>query len=280
MSVQASTIQMPDTASFAKEFAREQRARTFRKIGYGIGFPILLLLLWEGAVHLGLVDRRFFPAPSEVVVRIGELLANERERSRLLLDIGVTFQRLLFGYLIGAISGVAVGLAMGLSETIRYSMGPLVNAMFPMPKLAIFPLLIVIFGLGDPSKVALIALGVFFMTCLNTLSGVLYSNPVHREMAQAFRIPRLTRWFRIVIPSAMPSIVTGLKLGLGQALILVVSAEFVASQDGLGQFIWQAWQVLDVSRMFMGLVVIALTGGAAVLFGELLERRLIPWANQ
>lgn len=280
MSVDAVASPAVATERFAARFARAQRNRTLRKIGYGIGFPIALLLLWEAAVHLGLIDRRFFPAPSEVTSRIGELLADDRERARLLLDIGVTYQRLIYGYLIGAISGVAVGLAMGLSETVRYSLGPLVNALFPMPKLAIFPLLIVVFGLGDPSKVALIALGVFFMTCLNTLSGVLYSNPVHREMAQAFRIPRLTRWFRIVIPSAMPSIVTGLKLGLGQALILVVSAEFVASQNGLGQFIWQAWQVLDVSRMFMGLVVIALTGGAAVLFGEFLERKLIPWANQ
>jgi NitT/TauT family transport system permease protein len=76
----------------------------------------------------------------------------------------------------------------------------------------------------------------------------------------------------------MPSIVTGLKLGLGQALILVVSAEIVAAQEGLGHFISDSWQVLNVSRMFIGLIVVALTGGAAVLFGEILERRLVPWA--
>lgn len=264
----------------SRKNSRARRKKTLQQIGFGVGFPLFLLLVWEALVFLGLIDRRFFPAPSEIAARIGELLANDRERMRLLADIGATYQRLFFGYVIGAATGVTAGLAMGLSTTVRYSIGPLINAMFPMPKLAIFPLLIVIFGLGNPSKVALIALGVFFMTCLNTLSGVIYSNPVHREMAQAFRIPRFTRWFRVVIPSAMPSIVTGLKLGLGQALILVVSAEFVAAQDGLGQFIWQAWQVLDVSRMFMGLVVIALTGGVAVLFGEFLERRLIPWSSQ
>src|ERR1019366_4702994 len=142
--------------------------------------------------------------------------------------------------------------------------------------LAIFPLLIVIFGLDDPSKIVLVAIGVFYMTCLTTLSGVLYSNPLHRDVARAFRIPAWTRWFRIVLPAAMPSIVTGLKLGLGQALILVVSAEIVAAQEGLGHFIWDSWQVLNVSRMFIGLIVVALTGGAAVLFGEILERRLVP----
>jgi NitT/TauT family transport system permease protein len=82
-----------------------------------------------------------------------------------------------------------------------------------------------------------------------------------------------------VVPAALPSIVTGLKLGLGQALILVVSAEFVAAQEGLGHFIWDSWQVLDVSRMFMGLIVVAITGGGAVLIGETLERRLTPWVT-
>lgn len=268
-----------DVAALTNEFARARRRKLMQQIGFGIGFPLFLLLLWQVLVMAGLIDRRFFPAPTEVAVRIVELLSNEGERAKLWIDISATFQRLFFGYVIGASAGVLAGLAMGLSAPVRFSLGPLVGALFPMPKLAIFPLLIVMFGLGDPSKVALIALGVFFMTCLNTLSGVLYSNPVHQEMAQAFRIPRMTRWFRVVVPSAMPSIVTGLKLGLGQALILVVSAEFVAAQEGIGRFVWDSWQVLDVSRMFMGLVVIALTGGAAVLLGEFVERRLIPWSN-
>jgi NitT/TauT family transport system permease protein len=168
---------------------------------------------------------------------------------------------------------------MGLSTTVRFCLGPLVTATFPTPKLAIFPLLIVIFGLGDASKIALITLGVFYMTCLSTVSGVLYSNPLHRDVARAFRIPAWTRWSRIVVPAALPSIVTGLKLGLGQALILVVSAEFVAAQEGLGHFIWDSWQVLDVSRMFMGLFVVAITGGGAVLLGEMMERRLTPWVT-
>lgn len=175
--------------------------------------------------------------------------------------------------------GVVTGVTMGLSTNVRYALGPLVNATFPTPKLAIFPLLIVIFGLGDPSKIALITLGVFYMTCLSTLSGVLYSNPLHGDVAQAFKMPAWTRWSRVVVPAALPQIVTGLKLGLGQALILVVSAEFVAAQQGLGQFIWDSWQVLDVSRSFVGLIVVALTGGAAVLIDETVERKLIPWSS-
>lgn len=259
--------------------ARRRRTKLLQQIGLGLGFPCLLLLAWEIAVAAGWVDRRFFPAPTDTAVGLVALLADPVERARLFVDMTATYQRLVIGYGIGATLGVVTGVAMALSNLVRYALGPLVNATFPTPKLAIFPLLIVIFGLGDPSKIALIALGVFYMTCLNTLSGVLYANPIYRDVAQAFRMPAWTRWTRVVVPSAMPAIVTGLKLGLGQALILVVSAEFVAAQEGLGHFIWDSWQVLDVSRMFMGLIVVALTGGAEVLFGEVLERRLIPWAN-
>lgn len=262
-----------------RKMLRARRTRLLMQIMLGIGFPCALLFVWELLAATGTIDRRFFPAPSETFISLVGLLQNTGERQRLIVDIMATYQRLVIGYGIGATLGIVTGAAMALSAPIRFSLGPLINATFPTPKLAIFPLLIVIFGLDDPSKIVLVAIGVFYMTCLTTLSGVLYSNPLHRDVARAFRIPAWTRWFRIVLPAAMPSIVTGLKLGLGQALILVVSAEIVAAQEGLGHFIWDSWQVLNVSRMFIGLIVVALTGGAAVLFGEILERRLVPWAT-
>jgi NitT/TauT family transport system permease protein len=275
----ALAIEGSDLDALARKMVQARRARLVKQIVLGIGFPFALLLLWEVLARAGFIDQRFFPAPSKIFSGMIALLSNTGERARLLTDIGATYQRLIVGYGIGATLGVVTGVTMGLSTNVRYCLGPLVNATFPTPKLAIFPLLIVIFGLGDPSKIALIALGVFYMTCLSTLSGVLYSNPLHLDVAQAFKMPAWTRWSRVVVPAALPQIVTGLKLGLGQALILVVSAEFVAAQQGLGQFIWDSWQVLDVSRMFVGLIVVALTGGAAVLIGEAVERKLIPWSS-
>lgn len=244
----------------------------------GIGVPVVVLLIWQILSKTGLIDRRFFPAPSDTFAATLDLLARPDERGRLWIDVVATYHRLAVGYAIGATSGVIVGVAMALSRPIRYGLGPSISATFPTPKLAIFPLLIVVFGLGDASKVALVALGVFYMTCINTLSGVLYAAPIYRDVAKAFRMPAWIRWTRVVIPSAMPAIMTGLKLGLGQALILVISAEFVSAQEGLGHFIWDSWQVLDVPRMFMGLIVVALTGGGAVILGEIVERKLIPWA--
>jgi ABC-type nitrate/sulfonate/bicarbonate transport system permease component len=266
-------------AALPRQMLRARRARTLLRIALGVGFPCALLLLWELLANIGAIDRRFFPAPSRIFVGLFGLLGDPGERGRLVVDILATYQRLAIGYGIGATLGVVTGVAMGLSTAVRFCLGPLISATFPTPKLAIFPLLIVMFGLGDASKIALITLGVFYMTCISSLSGVVYSNPIHHDVARAFKIPAWTRWSKIVVPSALPSIVTGLKLGLGQALILVVSAEFVAAQEGLGHFIWDSWQVLDVTRMFMGLIVVALTGGAAVILGEMLEHRLTPWAK-
>lgn len=260
------------------EAIRARRMRSFRRVALGLGFPLGLLLVWEVLVGAGVVDHRFFPAPHTIVVSAAALLANADDRGALLKDLEVTGLRLVIGYAAGALLGIAVGMAMGLYEPIRDALRPFVNATMPTPKLAIFPLLIVLFGIGDASKIALVVIGVFYMTGVSTLSGVQYSSPIYRDVATAFRLPIWTRWTSIVVPAALPSIVTGLKLGLGQALILVVSAEFVAAQAGIGHFIWNAWQVLDIPRMFVGLVIVSLAGGVAVFAGEILERRLTPWA--
>ena len=258
---------------------RAARRRQWLKIGLGIGFPLALILIWELAVWADLVDRRFFPPPSRIVLSGATLLADAHERGVLGADLLASGYRILVSYVLGSLLGTVTGIAMGLCLPLRYALGPLISAVYPTPKLAIFPLVIVIFGLDDGSKIALMTIGVFFMSCVSTLSGVVHANPIHRDVARAFRIPAWTRWTRVVVPGALPSIVTGLKLGLGQALILVVSTEMVSGQNGIGHFIWDSWQVLNIPRMFVGLVIVALSGGAAMLFGELLERKLAPWTT-
>jgi len=257
---------------------RHRRRKAKRlQIALGIGFPIFLLIIWEILTRAGIADRRFFPAPTTIGTVMVQLLESPFERAKIAADIVATFKRLLIGYGLGAAAGISLGLAMGLSAKMRYSVAPMITATFPTPKLALFPFLIVLFGLGDASKIAILVLGVFYMTCLSTLTGVTYSNPMYRDVAQAFRIPRTVYWLRVVIPAALPSIVTGLKLGVGQALILIVAVEMIASQEGIGHFIWNSWEIFDVPRMFMGLIIAILMGGGAMLFGEFLERKLTPW---
>jgi ABC-type nitrate/sulfonate/bicarbonate transport system permease component len=236
--------------------------------------------LWELGSAIGWINPQFFPSPSSVASRAW----SDAIHGTLASDVGTalryTLVRIAWGFGIGALSGLIVGLAMGTVRAVRFGLGPLVNATYPMPKIALLPLLLVLLGIGEASKIALVAVGVFFMVALNTLSGVVFSNPLHHDVARAFAFPRWLYYRHVVIPSAMPSILTGVKLGMGQSLILVVSVEFVSASNGLGYFIWNAWQVLDIPRMFVGLAFVLLLGAAAAWIGDALEHRLVPWARR
>lgn len=267
----------PATQRLVAQTLSRRRRQGIWRIVLGLGFPLALLAIWEACAQAGLVDRRFFPAPTRIGASIVDLLASRDDRSQLLTHVQATLWRLLVGYGIGGVSGIGIGVLMGLNTWVRNALSPVLYGLFPMPKIAIYPLVIVMFGIGDASSSALVMLGVFFMTCINTLSGVLYTNRIYHDVATAFRMPALTRWFRVIIPSAMPAIITGARLGLGQALILVISAEFVSGDTGLGRMIWDSWQVLNIPRMFVGLAVILLLGGAAAMLGDWAEKKLIPW---
>lgn len=255
-----------------------QRRQQFLKWALGAGVPIVLLVCWELLTLAGAIDRRFFLPPSRIIATSADLVMHPEQRAILIRDVLLSLYRVSVGYVLGAVVGTAAGIVMGLWRPLRFAFGPLIHATYPMPKIAIFPLFIVIFGLADTSKIALIAFGVFFMTWMSTLSGVLYSNQIYHDVAKAFRFPPWIRWTRVVVPAALPAIVTGLKLGMGQAFILVVATEMISGEDGIGHFIWKSWEVLDIARMFLGLVIVALFGLAAMFSGDVLERRLTPWA--
>lgn len=262
-----------------RRWVRQRRTDLAMRIVLGAGVPIVLLALWQLGADAGLIDKRFFPPPVSIVSRGYNDIVHQRLLQELGGDIGITLIRLLVGFALGAVTGVLIGLLMGSIRTIRNAISPLVYATYPMPKIAILPLLLVAFGIGNGSKIVLIAIGVFFVTCLSTLSGVLYSNPIFRDVGRSFGFPLHYQYSHIIIPAALPSIFNGLKLGIGQALILVVSAEFVSSNDGLGYFIWNSWQLFNVPRMFIGLVCVAIGGAIAVIGGDLAERWLVPWGG-
>jgi len=266
-----------EVKKLVNETLRARRNLKLQSVLLGIGFPLTLLALWQIAATTGVIDRRFFPAPVTIAHSIYDFLSEPANRALLGEHILRTLSRLAVGYGIGATAGVTLGVIMGLSTRTRFAVAPLLFVMFPLPKIAIYPLMIVIFGIGDASSAALVTLGVFFMTTINTLSGVLYTNAIYHDVSAAFQMPPLTRWFRVFIPSAMPSIMTGLRLGIGQALILVISSEFVSADNGIGRFIWDSWQVLDIAQMFMGLSIVLLLAGIAAVVGDYAERKLIPW---
>jgi ABC-type nitrate/sulfonate/bicarbonate transport system permease component len=238
-----------------------------------IGSPILLVLLWEFVVRVKLLDPLFFPAPSSILETFyqyaisGELVSNS----------WITLQRIVIGFLIGAIPGIAIGLVAGLNKWIAAAVDPIVSLLYPIPKIAILPLVLLIFGIGEESKHALVAIGVFFIMLINTESGVRQIEPIYLDVARAFKIRPLSLYLRVVLPGAMPNIFTGLKLSIGVAVVLAVAAEFTAAKSGLGYTIWSGWQTLQVEKMYVALVLVSLLGFLLTLLLDFCERFAIPW---
>jgi len=235
--------------------------------------PMLFIALWEIAVRTQLLDWRFFPAPSSIAGRFSDLVAS----GELLMHVAISVKRVFLGFVFGAAPALALGLVMGLSRWVRAAVNPLVAATYPIPKSAIVPLMLLIFGLGDASKIALVAIGVFYLVLINTTAGVMTIERIYLEAGRNFGAGRLQLFLTVALPGALPLIFTGLRLGMGIGLILIVIAEVVGARSGIGYLIWQAWTIFDVERMYVGLVVIAILGWVTTLAFDYTERLLIPW---
>jgi NitT/TauT family transport system permease protein len=235
--------------------------------------PIAILLAWEALARLGVLDRRFFPAPSNVIVELGALLW----QGELLPDIGWTLARVAVGFVLGAVPAVVLGIAMGLSPLLRGFLRPAIGAIYPIPKVALFPLVMLVFGLGEEAKWAIVAIAVFFQVVLSTVAGVVNIEPIYLDVAKNFGASRWQAWRRVALPAALPFIFTGCQLGLGMALIVVVIAEQFGTKVGLGYLIWRSWQVFEVDDMYAGLLVIAVLGTLIQLGIGQLEHIVIRW---
>jgi NitT/TauT family transport system permease protein len=183
---------------------------------------------------------------------------------------------LFLGFLLGAIPALVIGLTMGLYRPVRALVEPLILGTYPIPKSAILPLILLIFGLGEPSKVVMVAIGVFYPVVINTVSGVLQIPKMYLDVGHNFGASRWNMFTTIALPGALPFIMTGIKLGAGLGLILIAIAEMIGAQSGLGYMIWNAWQILSVNTMYVGLIMIALVGFALTVILNEIERYLIP----
>uniref|UniRef100_A0A7C5RSL5 ABC transporter permease n=1 Tax=Thermomicrobium roseum TaxID=500 RepID=A0A7C5RSL5_THERO len=235
--------------------------------------PIALLLIWEVAARAGWVDQRFFPAPSAIVRAFWDAITT----GVLLHHLKITLWRVLLGTLIGGVPAVLIGLAMGLWRWLRLTLDPIIAATYPLPKSALFPLLLLIFGLGEGSKVSMVAIGVFYLAVTNAMEGVLAINPVYFDVAKTFGARRWDVIRTVALPGAMPLVLAGLRLGVGTGLILGVLAEMLGARDGLGYLLWSAWQTFSVSSLWATLFVTAILGFVSVQLVDFLRRVLVPW---
>ena len=238
-----------------------------------IATPLALLALWELLARTGAIDVRFFPAPSRIFARMADLIAT----GELWTHTAASLQRLFVGFWVGLLPAIVLGVLMGLSRPIRAALSPLISGTYPIPKSALLPLILLIFGLGEMSKVVMVAIGVFYPVVLNTMSGVVQVAPIYYDVARNYGANRWHVFRTVAIPGALPSIMTGVELGAGLGLILIAIAEMVGAQSGLGYLIWNAWQLYSVETMYVGLLVIAVIGyGLSLLLAEV-GRLLMPW---
>ncbi|HEU5086049.1 MAG TPA: ABC transporter permease subunit, partial [Roseiflexaceae bacterium] len=235
--------------------------------------PVVLLALWELAVALGWLNRIFYPPPSETLATLLRLVSS----GDLARDVAISSVRVGLGFLLGALPAVAVGLLMGIHPVANAIMRPLAAAIYPIPKIALLPLIIVALGLGETSKVATIAVSVFFLVVLNVAASVAQVDARYFEVARSFGANNRAMFWTVALPGSLPGIMAGLKLGMGFALTLIIGVEFVGANEGIGYLIWQAYEIYAIDRMLAGLVTIALLGWLVTLLLDELERFLVPW---
>jgi len=235
--------------------------------------PLLLIVIWEALVNLRILNPLFFSAPSTVAVEFWKLL----QSGELLSNTSITVARVLVGFVAGAIPAIALGMLMGIWRPARYAIEPIAAAIYPIPKIALVPLFIVVFGIGETSKILIIAVSVFFLVLLNTVAGVLAIDQRYFEVGRNLGARRSQLYWTVALPGALPAIMTGIKLGMGFALTVIVGTEFLGSAQGIGALIWLSHESYNVDAMFVGLVVVAAIGWFANLGLDELDRRLIPW---
>ena len=273
-----SKVSSTDRSAGKAELARDHKRMkaVFTHIMELVVPVIGAIALWEIISRSGLVSTVFFPPPSRILLKIVQLFQSGRMQEHL----WVSMQRVGLGFLIGAVPGTILGLLMGWIRFVRRVFDPIISIIYPIPRIAILPLFLIVLGLGSPPIIAVTALICFFPAAVTTFGGVKGMDPNLPLMALNMGASRLQLMAKIAFPAALPGIFAGLRLALGVALTGEVAAEFVAASTGLGAEIWHYWQIYRIEEMYSFIVVVAATG-IILAYGLLeIQRWALSWAEE
>jgi NitT/TauT family transport system permease protein len=240
-----------------------------------VASPVALLLAWEVASATGLLRPAFFPRPSTVLLHVGALVVDGTLPGHTL----ATLARLGWAFALAAGLGVAVGLAMGLWRRLRDGLDPVFAVIYPIPSVLFLPLVSFLAPRGESALVVTTAVTAFFLIAFTTTHGVRQIDPLIVEAARHYGARGWRLFLSVLLPGALPHVFTGLRLGLGYALIVVVAVEIVSASRGLGALLWLSWQVLKVEDMYAAFVVVAALGALLSYGLAALRTRLLPWAQ-
>ena len=234
------------------------------------------IALWQIFVDVRGIPPIYLPAPSAIAKALSQMALD----GTLWINLAATILRIFAGFAVAAVCGVALGLVMGMSRIVAQIADPWLAALYPLPKISLIPLMIIWLGTGETYNIAMSAISAFFPIVLSTYAGV---QQVDRGLvltardlgASAHQIQT-----KVILPAAVPHIFSGLQLGMGVTIILVVAAEMIggSNQTGMGFLLVNAGQVMDTDRVFASLVVMAVVGAAIMKLQRFIDRKAAPWA--
>jgi len=235
--------------------------------------PALLILAWQGAAAAGWIATRVLPAPLDVLAAAWKLIGT----GELWQDVLVSTGRAASGFAVGGGIGFALGILNGSSRGAARVLDSSLQMLRNIPHLALIPLVILWFGIDETAKLFLVALGVFFPIYLNTYHGVRTVDPQLIEMARVYGLSRRRVFFEVVLPGALPSILVGLRYGLGITWLTLIVAETISASSGIGYLTMNAREFLQTDVVVLGILIYAVLGKLADSGARLLERRWLAW---
>jgi sulfonate transport system permease protein len=241
----------------------------------GLIVPVLVFLAWIIVTETGRVPSLILPKLTVVIREIGYQLTE----GTLKKDIAISLGRILKGYLLAAVVGGALGVIMGMSHKAEKLLSLTFTSIRQIPMMAWVPLLVIWFGIGEESKVAVIFLAAYFPILMNTLSGIRRTDPRLLEVGRMYKLSKWDMFRKIYLPSALPSVFVGLKLALGISWMAVVGAEMIAASSGIGFRINDARSLLQFPVVFCGMVAIAVVGVAMDKVITAISKAAAPWEN-
>ncbi|WP_407942631.1 ABC transporter permease subunit [Methylobacterium ajmalii] len=274
----------PDSAMRALSPLGRRRAtmhgRAPKTLLISLATVAVALAAWGVATQTGLVKPLFLPRPESVLKAFADAVEGRIDGAPLLEHVAMSLVRVAGAFLLAALIGIPVGLATGLSPTLRAVLDPFIEFYRPLPPLAYLPLVIIWFGIGETSKILLIFLACFAPVALAARAGVAAASADQINAARALGASRAQVVRHVVLPAALPDILVGLRIGMGVGWTTLVAAEMVAASTGIGQMVLNASNFLRTDIVIMGILVIGALAGAFELGMRRLERRLTPWKGK
>jgi taurine transport system permease protein len=239
-----------------------------------------LVAVWWVVTALGLIEPLFLPPPSAVLQKGWLLVTTGYMESTLWQHLGASLGRIGLALLIAVLTAIPVGIAIGRNRIAQGILDPLIEFYRPIPPLAYLPLIVIWCGIGELSKVLLIYLAIFAPIAIATATGVRTVDPAKLRAAQSLGASRSQLIRHVILPSALPDILTGVRIGLGVGWSTLVAAELIAATSGLGFMVQSAAQFLVTDVVILGILVIAIIAFALEMSLRALQRRLVPWHGQ